>query len=113
MKKNILKRSLSLLAGAVLAAVLAVSAPAAGVHAAQAGLDQVSVSASSTVKVSPDMAQVVFAVESEGADPATAQAQTSQISGYRQRASQPRTTTFIRSTTTPQGPMRAIRSRRR
>ena len=57
MKKNILKRSLSLLAGAVLAAVLAVSAPAAGVHAAQAGLDQVSVSASSTVKVSPDMAQ--------------------------------------------------------
>lgn len=34
MKKNILKRSLSLLAGAVLAAVLAVSAPAAGVHAA-------------------------------------------------------------------------------
>lgn len=75
MKKNILKRSLSLLAGAVLAAALAVSAPAAGVHAAQAGLDQVSVSASSTVKVSPDMAQVVFAVESEGADPATAQAQ--------------------------------------
>ena len=78
MENSIGKNRLSLLTGAILAAALAVAAPAAGVKAAEAGQDEVSVTASSTVRVSPDMAQAVFSAESEGTDPAAAQAQNTQ-----------------------------------
>lgn len=78
MKNSIGKNRLSLLTGAILAAALAVAAWAAEVKAAEAGQDEVSVTASSTVRVSPDMAQAVFSAESEGTDPAAAQAQNTQ-----------------------------------